>query len=170
MRLVLAMIAALGLAACGSVGSHTPYRAKYDAFIGYGSKITELADGRYEIYNNAGPMSPSSLPLEHNMLRAAQLAQEKGAAFFEVGEAAMGDPAKPVPVGMPAVHGHDSAIRVRLLTAFAGAAANPANVLAPVTQDRGGRTYIGFTPTVTGETYNAADVIALYGPRFLKAK
>tara|TARA_R110001606_G_C15025127_1_gene610280 strand:- start:105 stop:527 length:423 start_codon:yes stop_codon:yes gene_type:complete len=72
------------LAAC-TIGQDTPYRAEYDSvWSGYGSQVTELGGNRYEIYNHASPITPSNIPGEHNMLRAAQLATEKGFEFFEV--------------------------------------------------------------------------------------
>ncbi|KCZ94437.1 CC0125/CC1285 family lipoprotein [Hyphomonas johnsonii] len=72
------------ISAC-TVGQATPYRAEYDSvWSGYGSRVTDLGGNRYEIYNHASPITPANVPGEHNMLRAAQLAIEKGFDFFEI--------------------------------------------------------------------------------------
>lgn len=82
----LAVASALVLFTTGcTVGQPTPYRAEFDStWSGYGSKVTEIGDQRFEIYNHASPITPENVPGEHNMLRAAQLAQENNFSHFIV--------------------------------------------------------------------------------------
>lgn len=83
---ILAVATALALATTGcTVGQPTPYRAEFDpVWSGYGSRVTHLGGQRFEIYNHASPITPENVPGEHNMLRAAQLAQENGFSYFIV--------------------------------------------------------------------------------------
>ncbi|MEO1569221.1 MAG: hypothetical protein AAFR94_08355 [Pseudomonadota bacterium] len=74
-----------------TLGQPTPYRAEHDAvWSGYGSKVTDLGNDRYEIYNDASPITPDNVPGEHNLLRAAQLAEEKNFSHFVIESAEEG--------------------------------------------------------------------------------
>lgn len=130
MRLSVLIAVAFLAAACGNIGKATPYRASYDGFIGYGSKVTDLGGNRYTIHNNASPISPPETPLEHNMLRAAQLAQEKGFAWFKVINANLGQEGRPVPISMPAITAPVSTITIELLSAPDGDSLAAADTLA----------------------------------------
>jgi len=88
-RLVVALvvIGMFALAGCSNVGKPTPYRADYDqVWSGYGSRVSELGENKFSIYNHASPISPAQLPADHNLLRAAQLAKEKGFSAFRIVE------------------------------------------------------------------------------------
>lgn len=142
MRRAAIIVIALSAAACGNIGKPTPYRASYDGMVGYGSKVTDLGGNRYTIYNDASPISPDETPLEHNMLRAAQLAQEKGFGWFRVEESKTGMQGRPVPIIMPPVFAPENTITIRLLAASDGGA----------------------------ETFASVDIIASLGPKYLKSR
>lgn len=106
MRCTYRSVAALGvigmfaLAGCSNVGKPTPYRADYDqVWSGYGSRVSELGDNKFSIFNHASPISPAQLPADHNLLRAAQLAKEKGFSAFRILEDKRGRQIGSVSVG-----------------------------------------------------------------------